>query len=156
MEDLDLDKEKLITLISEKMKLVRTEQEYSQDKMAEILGISKKTLVQIEKGRIKANWTTVIAFCSLFNQSELLFTAVGDEPMYLVQLIAQKNNSVPKDKTMGGMFWWKEICTMGEFRLQQNVVSSHYRILDAQHDRYYSSFDEEDAMKRLQELHGEH
>lgn len=137
------------------MKLVRTEQGYSQDKMAELLGISKKTLVQIEKSRISANWTTVIAFCALFNESELLFSVIGDEPMYLVQLIAQKNNNTPKDKTMGGMFWWKEICEMGEFRLQQNVVSSHYRILDDQNYRWYSSFDEEDAMKRLQEVHAE-
>lgn len=150
-----MEKEQLIVLISEKMKLVRTEQEYSQDKMAELLGISKKTLVQIEKGRIRANWTTVIAFCALFNESELLFSVIGDEPMYLVQLIAKKNNNTPKDKTMGGMFWWKEICKMGELRLQQNVVSSHYRILDDQNYRWYSSFDEEDAMKRLQELHEE-
>lgn len=150
-----MEKEQFITLISEKMKLVRTEQDYSQDKMAEILGISKKTIVQIEKGRTNANWTTVIAFCALFNHSELLLSVIGDEPMYLVQIITNKNNDTPKDKTMGGIFWWKEISEKGEFRLQQNVVSGHYRILDAQRYRWYSSFDEEDAMQRLEELYAE-
>ncbi len=37
-----MEKEDFINLISEKMKLVRTEQSFSQDKMSEILGISKK------------------------------------------------------------------------------------------------------------------
>lgn len=147
-----LDKQQFITLISEKMKLVRTEHGYSQDKMAEILGLSKKTLVQIEKGRTEAGWTTVVAFCAIFNRSELLQTILGDEPLYFVQLLTAKNELTPKDKTLGGKVWWKEIEVRGEFRLQQNVISSHFRILDGAHYRMYSSFDLEDAKKRLQEL----
>ncbi|MFC7686455.1 hypothetical protein [Ureibacillus sp. GCM10028918] len=68
--------------------------------MAEMLGISKKTLVQIEKGRTPANWTTVIAFCALFNDSELLLSVIGDKPIYLIRLIANKEDT-PKEKTMG-------------------------------------------------------
>lgn len=147
-----MDKQQFTTLISEKMKLVRTEHGYSQDKMAEILGLSKKTLVQIEKGRTEAGWTTVVAFCAIFNRSELLQTILGDEPLYFVQLLTAKNELTPKDKTLGGKVWWKEIEVRGEFRLQQNVISSHFRILDGAHYRMYSSFDLEDAKKRLQEL----
>ncbi|RHW37692.1 XRE family transcriptional regulator [Lysinibacillus yapensis] len=134
------------------MKLVRTEQDLSQDKMAEMLGISKKTLVQIEKGRITANWTTVVAFCTLFNQSELLYSVLGDEPIYLVRLIANKSESTPKEKTMGGVFWWKEVIAKGDFRLQQNLISNHYRILDENNYRWYSSFEKDEAIKRLDEL----
>ncbi|MDN4494353.1 helix-turn-helix domain-containing protein [Ureibacillus aquaedulcis] len=147
-----MEKEKFIRLISDRMKLVRTEQGFSQDKMAEMLGISKKTLVQIEKGRTPANWTTVIAFCALFNDSELLLSVIGDKPIYLIRLIANNSEDTPKEKTMGGMFWWKEIVEKGNFRLQQNVISNHYRILDENNYRWFSSFEKEEALKRLDEL----
>lgn len=134
------------------MKLVRTEQDFSQDKMAEMLGISKKTLVQIEKGRTPANWTTVIAFCALFNDSDVLLSVIGDKPLYLIPLIAKTSESTPKEKTMGGMFWWKDIQEKGDFRLQQNVISNHYRILDEKNYRWFSSFEKDEAFKRLEEL----
>lgn len=147
-----MEKETFIELISSKMKLVRAEHDFSQEKMADILGISKKTLVQIEKGRTTANWTTVVAFCALFNQSELLVSLLGDEPVYLAQIVAQRNEGTPKEKTMGGKVWWKEIVRKGAFQLQQNVISQHYRILDEEHYRWFSSFDEEEALRRLKEL----
>jgi len=147
-----MEKGKFIKLISEKMKLVRTEQDFSQDKMSEILGISKKTLVQIEKGRTAANWTTVVAFCALLNHSQLLFSIIGDNPVDFVQLIANKNGGMPKEKTLGGNLWWKEIEKMGNLRLQQNLISNHYRILDKDNYRWFSSFDKEESLKRLNEL----
>ncbi|WP_406565370.1 helix-turn-helix domain-containing protein [Bacillus solitudinis] len=44
-----MEQKAVIELISDKLKLIRTEQGFTQDKMAEFLGISKKTLVQIER-----------------------------------------------------------------------------------------------------------
>ncbi|WP_257349515.1 hypothetical protein [Pseudalkalibacillus decolorationis] len=38
------------------------------------------------------------------------------------------------------------------YRLQQNVVSKHFRILDRENHRWYSSFDEDEANERLSEL----
>jgi DNA-binding XRE family transcriptional regulator len=147
-----VDKEYFTKLISNKMKLVRTEQGFSQDKMAEILGISKKTLVQIEKGRTTANWTTTVAFCALFNQSELLVSVIGDNPVEFIQLIAKNIDGTSKKKTMGGNIWWREIKVKDNFRLQQNLISNHYRILDEDNFRWFSSFEEDEAMKRLEEL----
>ncbi|OZM57594.1 transcriptional regulator [Lottiidibacillus patelloidae] len=147
-----MNKGTFIKLISENMKLVRTEQNISQDKMGEILGISKKTLVQIEKGRTYANWTTVVAFCLLFNRSKLLNAIIGDNPVEFVQLISNNSNGSPKDKTLGGKVWWKEIEMKGNYRLQQNLISHHYRILDKEDFRWYSSFDKEKIMFRFNEL----
>ncbi len=147
-----MDKEYFTKLISNKMKLVRTEQGFSQDKMAEILGISKKTLVQIEKGRTTANWTTTVAFCALFNQSELLVSVIGDNPVEFIQLIAKNIDDTSKEKTMGGKIWWREIKVKGNFRLQQNLISNHYRILDEDNFRWFSSFEEDEAMQKLEEL----
>lgn len=147
-----MDRETFIKLVSDHMKLVRTEQNMSQEKMADILGISKKTLVQIEKDRMTANWTIVLAFCVLFNHSHILTSAIGDNPIDFVQLIASESNGSPKGKTMGGNVWWKEIDNKGSFRLQQNLISNHYRILDDQDYRWYSSFDKGECLNRLSEL----
>lgn len=40
----------------------------------------------------------------------------------------------------------------GSFRLQQNMISQHYRILDDQDYRWFSSFDKSETVERLEEL----
>ncbi|MFC4323126.1 helix-turn-helix transcriptional regulator [Litchfieldia salsa] len=147
-----MDKEQLIELISKKIRLIRLEKEYSQDKMAEVMGISKKTLVQIEKGRSLAGWTNSVAICALFRDSEILQSILGDEPLEVIETIAHDGINRPKDKTMGGRVWWKEIETNGEFRLQQNLISHHFRILDSKDYRWFSTFDKDEAKIRFSEL----
>lgn len=39
-----MNREEIIQIVSEKIKLVRTENSYTQDQMADIVGISKKHL----------------------------------------------------------------------------------------------------------------
>jgi len=70
----------------------------------------------------------------------------------VIETIAHDGINRPKDKSMGGRVWWKEIISKGDFRLQQNVISQHYRILDDKNYRWFSSFDEEEAKIRLNEL----
>jgi len=147
-----MDKEYVIQLISLRVRMIRLEKGYSQDKMASILGISKKTLVQIEKERVLAGWTTVIAVGALFRDSEILQSVLGDEPLEVIETIAHDGIDRPQDKSMGGRVWWKEIISKGNFRLQQNVISQHYRILDDKNYRWFSSFDEKEASIRLNEL----
>ncbi|WP_139223960.1 helix-turn-helix transcriptional regulator [Lentibacillus halodurans] len=67
--------------ISAKMKLIRIENNYTQEQMATVLGISKKSLVQIEKRRINANWTITIATCALFRNSEIIRHALGGDAL---------------------------------------------------------------------------
>ncbi|MDF2946512.1 MAG: Helix-turn-helix domain protein [Bacillales bacterium] len=147
-----MNKEQIIELISGKIRLIRLEKGYSQDKMSEVLGISKKTLVQIEKGRTLSGWTNAVAVCSLFRDSEVLQSVLGEEPLEVIETIAHDQVNRPKDKTMGGRVWWKEIDKKGKFLLQQNLVSQHYRIIDDKHYRWYSSFDKQEAVMRLNEL----
>lgn len=147
-----MDRETFIQLISRKMRLIRVERGYSQEKMASIIGISKKTLVEIEKERILAGWTTVIAVCTLFRQSEILQATIGEDPIEIVETLAHEEIMLPKQKSMGGRIWWREVEVAGIFRLQQNLFSQHFRILDEEDYRWYSSFDETEAKKRLQEL----
>ena len=47
-----MDKEEFTQILQSKFKIVRTEAGYTQDAMSHTIGLSKKTLVQIEKERI--------------------------------------------------------------------------------------------------------
>lgn len=147
-----MDKEHVTQLLSDKLKLIRIEKGYTQDKMAEILGISKKTLVQIEKGRIQAGWTCVVAVCALFRDSEILQTTLGEDPIDVIEIIGRNGIDRAKERTLGGKIWWNDIQKVGKFRLQQNLISQHYRILDSNNFRWYSSFDKDEAQTRLLEL----
>ncbi|OAT83033.1 transcriptional regulator [Bacillus sp. MKU004] len=150
-----MKKEEVITIISDKLRLIRTEAGYTQDKMANVIGISKKTLVQIEKRRVDASWTAVIAVCALFRDSETLVSSLGGEPLEVIETLAREGVDFRKEKTLGGKVWWKEIKKSHEYVLQQNLFSKHYRILDRDHYRIYSSFNEEESENRFNEIQGE-
>ncbi|MCA1056525.1 helix-turn-helix domain-containing protein [Rossellomorea aquimaris] len=145
-------KDEVILIISNKMRLIRTEAGYTQDKMATVIGLSKKTLVQIEKGRVEASWTAAIAVCALFRDSDTLASALGGEPLEVIEMIAREEMDFRKEKTLGGKVWWKEINKRGGYVLQQNLFSKHFRILDEDDYRIYSSFDEEGARDRFEEV----
>lgn len=147
-----MNRQELIAIASEKLKLVRTENNYTQEKMAEILGISKKTLVQIEKGRIDAGWTTTVALFALFRESSILQNSIGGDPIELLELTAHDFILRPKEKTMGGYIWWKNIQEQNGYRLQQNILSQHFRILDSENFRLYSTIDEAAAKETWTKL----
>ena len=142
-----MDRDYAINLISEKVKLIRTEANYTQDKMANILGISKKTLVQIEKGRITTGWTTCIAICALFRESSILQSALGGDPLDVIELLAHDIDILPQEKTLGGHVWWRNIKQNEHYKLQQNILSKHYRIIDEQDYRLISTFDEDSIIE---------
>ncbi len=127
--------------------------DYTQNEMANILGISKKTLVQIEKERISASWTVIVAFCALFKNSEIVKNTLSEDPLEILQVIAHKSYVTPKERTLGGKVWWKEIDNKGDFKLQKNIISGHYRILDKDHYRWLSTFDKDEAVKSITDLY---
>jgi DNA-binding XRE family transcriptional regulator len=147
-----MHREEATELIAKKMKLVRIESDYTQDKMAHVLGLSKKTLVQIEKERILPSWTTVVALCALFRHSEILYATLGGDPLEVIETLAHNQVERPKEKTLGGKVWWKDIRKEEGFRLQQNIISQHYRILDEEGYRWFSSFDRQDANEKFEHL----
>lgn len=142
----------MIELISENMKVLRSAENYTQDKMAEVIGISKKTLVQIEKGRSEASWTVVVAVCALFRDSVLLQSILGPDPVETVALAARDHIRTPKNKTLGGRIFWQEVEQRSGFRLQQNIISKHFRILDAKDYRLFSTIDQDVARKELKQI----
>ncbi|WP_053219360.1 helix-turn-helix transcriptional regulator [Virgibacillus senegalensis] len=144
-----MDKKILSNQISSKIKLVRVEQNYTQDRMASILGISKKTLVQIEKGRTIANWTTTVAICALFRNSEVIRNLLGGDVLEVIETIAHTSVEGPMEKHTEETVWWSDLSENNGYILQQNVISQHYRIIDQDKQRWYSSTDKEAAIAKL-------
>ncbi|RAZ02983.1 transcriptional regulator, partial [Klebsiella oxytoca] len=51
-----MTRELFVQEMNRQLKLVRTEYGFTQETMANVLGLSKKTLVEIEKGRSSLGW----------------------------------------------------------------------------------------------------
>ncbi|WP_342430149.1 helix-turn-helix domain-containing protein [Neobacillus sp. FSL H8-0543] len=147
-----MKREEIIRLVSDKLRLIRTEAGYTQDKMAEIIGVSKKTLVQIEKGRVLAGWSTVVSIVALFRETETVQFLFGNEPLEVLETVAREGIDYRRMKTLGGRIWWKDLTRKNNFILQQNILSKHFRILDNKNHRIYSSFDEKMTKIRFKEL----
>lgn len=117
------------------------------------MGISKKTLIQVEKGRSSLGWTGAVAFCTLFKDSEILAMVFGGHPLDIILALAFEGYEASRfEKTLGGKIWWQEVESKGEFKVQQNIISQHYRILDGEDRRVCSSFDYNYIKHRLGEL----
>ena len=142
-----MHKKQFIERCDSRLKLVRTEYGLSQEHMALILGISKKTLVDIEKQRRSLGWTGRVAFCFLFQDSEVLAGTFGGNPTDMVLALSLE---VPKQlnypQTWGGKLWWELVQENEQYLIQQNIISQHYRLLTKDRKRVASSFQIEDLL----------
>ncbi|ALZ64591.1 hypothetical protein IEE_05288 [Bacillus cereus BAG5X1-1] len=147
-----MDKQEFIQLVNEKLKLIRIENDLSQDKMSEIIGLSKKTLIEIEKGRRSLTWTGAVCVVTLFEDSDIVHMTFGDDINEIIKTIAftNYNNSFPK--TLGGKLWWRELKELNGYKIQQNILSQHYRILNKENHRICSSFELNELEKRFIEI----
>lgn len=147
-----MDRLEFINKMDSKLRLIRSELGFTQDKMSEIIGLSKKTLVQIEKGRSSLGWTGAVAVASIFRDSEILQMTLGGNPQELIFSLAFENYEGNYQSTLGGKVWWRDLEQRATHKIQQNIISQHYRILDKQARRVCSSFNLEYMQKRLLEL----
>lgn len=147
-----MTREEFIKIVDSKIKLIRNEKNYTQDKMSEILGISKKTLVQVEKERCSLGWTSAVAACTIFKDSEILQLVFGGDPQDIILSLAFDGYEKTYEKTLGGHIWWIDIELKGIYKIQQNLISKHYRILNDKDRRICSSFDFDYIQKKISEL----
>ena len=147
-----MNREEFITKCNEKLKLIRTEYNFSQEKTAGILGLSKKTVVEIEKGRSSLGWTGSVALCTIFGNSEILSAIFGGKPTDIIMALAFPGHEPAYPKTMGGKVWWGLVEEQNGFKIQQNIISQHYRILDREDRRICSSFDFNEIKERFAEV----
>ena len=136
-----MKRDEFIEQMNESIKLVRTEYGLNQDKMAVCIGVSKKTLVEIEKGRSSLGWSGAVTAASVFSESTVLQNSFGGEMSDMIKALAFENLKVDYPKTMGGKVWWRIIEETDKWKIQQNYISGHYRLLTSDNCRVCSSFD---------------
>ena len=134
------------------VKLVRTEYGFTQEAMATALGLSKKTLVEVEKGRSSLGWMGAVAFCTVFSDSQVLSGQLGGDAQDMILALAFENLEPRYPKTLGGKVWWRTVEIYKGFQVQQNILSQHYRALNQENDRLCSSFDLVQLQHRLDEM----
>lgn len=149
-----MDKQQFVAEMDREVKLVRTEYGLTQETMAKVLGLSKKTLVEIEKGRASLGWMGAVAFCSIFERSQVLAGLLGGEAEDMILALAFEDLKPTYPKTMGGKVWWRFVETCCGYKVQQNIISQHYRALDRENGRICSSFDLDEVRRQLRELEG--
>lgn len=149
-----MERTEFAALLDRQVKLVRTEYGLNQEVMARVLGISKKTLVEIEKGRTSLGWTGAVALCAIFSGSQVLSGVLGGEAGELIRALAFQDLRPTYPRTLGGKVWWRFVETLGPYTIQQNLISQHYRALDREDGRVFSSFDLDEVRQRLRELEG--
>lgn len=147
-----MTKKEFAARMDERLKAVRKEYGFTQEKMAAVLGISKKTLVEIEKGRSSLGWTGAAAFAAIFSESSILQESFGGELGDLVEALAFADAKPQYPKTMGGKVWWREILKKKGYCIQQNLISGHFRLLDRENHRLMASFDMERVLEGLQRV----
>lgn len=138
--------------VSERAKLIRAEADVTQDRFAEMVGISKKTLVEVEKGRKTFGFTVAVAICVLFRNGEVIKNLFGGAALEVIDLCARNGMMQPKFKTLGGHVFWNVVEERGGFRIQHNRVTGHHRILDPEDYLLFYSFDLEEVRRRFAEV----
>lgn len=142
-----MERDDFIALCNSKVKLVRTEFSFSQEKMALMLGISKKTLVEIEKGRSSLGWSGSVVLCAIFSSSEILNNAFTQNPVDVFRNIAFENSEPNYRQANTYRIWWQTVLQNEEYLIEQNIVSQHYRLLTKDNKIVASSFNIEDLKK---------
>ena len=150
-----MTREEFTKQMDSRLKLVRTEFGLTQEKMALALGISKKTLVEIEKGRRTLGWTGAVACGTIFGASTILQNDFGGELTDLLRSLGLDDLSPAYPQTMGGKVWWSYVEGKDGWRIQKNLISGHYRLLAPNDGRVLSSFDQDTVHARLVEETGE-
>lgn len=144
-----LNRQEFVEICDTKLKLVRTEYSFTQEKMALIIGISKKTLVEIEKGRSSLGWTGSIALASIFGESDIISSSFGGNPNYIIRDLAFEGSKVQYHKVSNSKIWWQKVSENDIYQIQQNIISQHYRLVTKDGRRIASSFNIEDLEDML-------
>ncbi|MBQ6823385.1 MAG: transcriptional regulator [Clostridia bacterium] len=141
-----MTREQFIALCDRKEKLVRGELGYSQEKMSALLGLSKKTLVEIEKWRSSLGWQGAVTLCTLFqNTREITLTFGTDVPALLRALTEDVAYLPPMESPYAR---WVQILDLNGKIIEQNSASQLYRLRQGA-DTLASSFELSELRKRM-------
>jgi len=137
---MSMTRDQFIATCDELVKLVRVEFGLTQDAMAHAIGLSKKTLVDIEKGRRSLGWSGSVVLCSVFQDSDVISSRFGGVPTEVILALAFAGKVFRRRTVRGSRLWWTPIIENERFSIQQNVISQHYRLIGKDQTRIASAF----------------
>jgi len=135
-----MTRDQFVAMCDEKLKLVRVEFGLTQEAMAHTIGLSKKTLVDIEKERRTLGWMGAVALCTIFQDSDVISSTFGGAPTDMILALASDRQVFQHRTVHGSRVWWTPIAQNERYTIQQNVLSQHYRLIDANKKRVASAF----------------
>ena len=144
-----MKRDEFIKACDSNLKAVRTEFSFNQEKMAYVLGLSKKTLVEIEKGRSSLGWSGSVTLCSLFDKSSVLAEVFKGSAISLIHEIAFEDSEPDYRRANTTRVWWHTVTEKNGFIIEQNIFSQHYRLVAPDNSILASSFDLDDLTKLL-------
>ncbi|MBQ1390027.1 MAG: transcriptional regulator [Clostridia bacterium] len=147
-----MTRNEFIQICNQSVKSVRGEFSFSQEKMSNALGISKKTLVEIEKGRSSLGWSGSVTLCSVFGESRIICAAFGSDVVDTIRKIAFENAQINIHHANSTRIWWNTVYQYGGFIIEQNIVSQHYRLLSPDNVVLASSFDYNELILELNNI----
>jgi len=121
-----MTRDSFIALCDRKEKLVRNELKLSQEKMSALLGLSKKTLVEIEKWRSSLGWQGAVTLCTLFQNTHEITITFGSDVPSLLRALSEDAAYLPPVETPHAR--WVEILKLSEHVIEQNSASQLYRL----------------------------
>ena len=121
-----MTRESFIAQCDRKEKLVRNELGYSQEKMSALLGISKKTLVEIEKWRASLGWQGAVTLCTLFQNTRAVTLTFGSDVPALLRAMTDDAAYLPPVESPYSK--WVQVLVLGEKTIEQNTTSQLYRL----------------------------
>ena len=141
-----MTREEFIRSCDRKEKLVRNELGYSQEKMSVLLGVSKKTLVEIEKWRSSLGWQGAVTLCTLFQNTREITLNFGTDIPALLRALSEDAAYLPPVESPHAN--WITILELGGNLIQQNTASQLYR-LRQNGETVAAAFDLSELRKRM-------
>lgn len=86
----EIDKERLIDVLTEELPVLRAKIGLSQDDLSSIIGISRQTYSSIETKKRRMSWNTYLSLILVFENNEKtknLLGAIGAFPKELIEVI---------------------------------------------------------------------
>ena len=145
-----MTRDEFVLMIDLRLKMVRAEYDLTQEKIARILGISKKKIIEVEKGRSSLGWSGAIACGSVFSDSKILQADFGSDLADLIHAMAFQDENPTYPKVPSPQYGWKTIDTLHGLSVEHNTVSDYYRLTDADHVTLFASFDKAMVNERFE------
>ena len=146
-----MSKRDFCKIIHQELHEIREEYNLSQMAFASMMGVSKKTYIQLEKKRIVLKWSEAVTVASIFNDSIAIKRHYGDDVISIIQLHTF-------DQSIVSMNGYQSndahdiVMNSDDYSLIRIKVSNLFKIIDNFDKSLYASFSERDIIEKFNEI----